>query len=441
MSTAINQQLPPPPAQWQNSDDTMHHWLQAKAEEDRRKQEEEKTRQETLRLEQRRVEQSMLRDSLQAGVPPHMVPLIFAGIGPSGFHQPILELAQQYIAQSPGTRGTAPQLPSLAPSHSHSQSQRRPPPLRRDSRSIPASPYAPSAPQAVPPPGVLLSQNLLSNSAAPPTPQSLGRPSISGGPGDPRSGSTPQIPTSVSQAQSVPINLSNVQYAPGSSVPASQASGKPDSHSRQSPPSLYFHHWVPPSQPHAGTPSGKLHQESPLSSIIPRRSDPYTSPGRKRKASGPHQSAPLPSSRLSESVHADVQTSRPGSPIAGTQHVGHTIHRRQASGACASYENRLLEHVELEDSGAKSNSRDAAPLAADTARVEKVHHTTQDFDRRRDLTLPESSDRYASRGLQAPYTSSLDTEPHDSDLESSPGPSPISRTPLESTQPSVTPGG
>ena len=59
----------------------MRHWLAAKAEEDKRKQEEEKTRQESLRLEQRRIEQSMLRESLQGGVPPQLVPMIYAGMG------------------------------------------------------------------------------------------------------------------------------------------------------------------------------------------------------------------------------------------------------------------------------------------------------------------------------------------------------------------------
>jgi hypothetical protein len=80
MSSSLGQ-LPPAPTQWQGAEDGMKNWLAAKAEEERRKQEEEKTRQETLRLEQRKVEQSMLRESMQGGVPPHLVPIIFAGIG------------------------------------------------------------------------------------------------------------------------------------------------------------------------------------------------------------------------------------------------------------------------------------------------------------------------------------------------------------------------
>ncbi|RMZ82553.1 hypothetical protein DV738_g1591, partial [Chaetothyriales sp. CBS 135597] len=58
--------LPAPPNSWAGHDDSMRSWLHAKAEEDRRKQEEEKTRQEGLRLDQRRIEERMLRDSLAA---------------------------------------------------------------------------------------------------------------------------------------------------------------------------------------------------------------------------------------------------------------------------------------------------------------------------------------------------------------------------------------
>ncbi|KAI5279369.1 hypothetical protein KEM54_004207, partial [Ascosphaera aggregata] len=41
--------------------------------------EEQRTRQENLKLDQRKVEQSMLREVLDAGVPPHLIPLIFVG--------------------------------------------------------------------------------------------------------------------------------------------------------------------------------------------------------------------------------------------------------------------------------------------------------------------------------------------------------------------------
>ncbi|OJJ75986.1 hypothetical protein ASPBRDRAFT_38337 [Aspergillus brasiliensis CBS 101740] len=344
--SAMNQPLPPPPGQWQSSDESMRQWLQAKAEEDRRKQEEEKTRQETLRLEQRRVEQSMLRDSLQAGVPPQMIPLIFAGISPGGLPASALELTQQYLAQPSAARGPAPQMPVMP--HAHPHVQRRPTHVRQDSRTLPSNAYVapPVHPQTVPPPGVLLSQPLHTVGASP-TPLSLGRPSVSNGPADPRFtvAAIPRMNPGESQLQP-PINLSNVHYAPGSSIPSTQPPpGKSDSSVRQSPPSLYFHHWVPPGQ----------RQESPGTVPGPRRVDSNTSPGRKRKAHGAHHPAPLPSSRLPESFPGSLQTSRPGSPapedhteqVAPPMHHHHSLPR--SSDASASYqlpaENVKREHL------------------------------------------------------------------------------------------------
>ncbi|KAJ2968567.1 hypothetical protein NUW58_g10195 [Xylaria curta] len=69
----------------------------AKAEEERRKQEEEKTRQETLRLEQRRIEQDILRTSLDRGIPPPMIPVVFAGMSGGTLSQATLELVQQFL--------------------------------------------------------------------------------------------------------------------------------------------------------------------------------------------------------------------------------------------------------------------------------------------------------------------------------------------------------
>ncbi|KAJ9141945.1 hypothetical protein NKR23_g7530 [Pleurostoma richardsiae] len=89
-------QLPAPP-QWQGSEEPMKAWLMAKAEEEKRKAEEERTRQETLRLEQRRTEHDILRTSLQGGIPPPMVPMVFAGMGGGNLPQAALEMAQQFM--------------------------------------------------------------------------------------------------------------------------------------------------------------------------------------------------------------------------------------------------------------------------------------------------------------------------------------------------------
>ncbi|KYK55258.1 hypothetical protein DCS_07221 [Drechmeria coniospora] len=95
--------LPPPPQQWQGAEESMKNWLVAKAEEEKTKQEEERTRQESLRLEQRRVEMDMLRASLGGGIPPPMVPLVFAGMTVGGpMHQATLEWAQQFMPPPQG---------------------------------------------------------------------------------------------------------------------------------------------------------------------------------------------------------------------------------------------------------------------------------------------------------------------------------------------------
>ena len=77
----------------------MRTWLNAKSEEDRRKQEEEKTKQEGIRLEQRKIEQSMLQDSLRGGIPPPMVPMVFASMGGANVSNLTLEWAQHYMTQ------------------------------------------------------------------------------------------------------------------------------------------------------------------------------------------------------------------------------------------------------------------------------------------------------------------------------------------------------
>ncbi|GAB1216092.1 hypothetical protein ATERTT37_005297 [Aspergillus terreus] len=222
---AVNQSLPPPPPQRQNSDPSFYSWLESKTEEDRRRQEEEKTRQESLRLEQRKIEQSMLRDSLQAGVPPHLIPLIFAGISQGGVPQCVLDLTQQYMPQpAAGARGPATPLLNAAhplPRHvSH---------VRQDSRSLPSNPYAAAPPpQPVSGPGVLLSQPLHPPGASP-TMHSLSRPPLPSNSTDPRPPGAPTARAIPGDAQPPPpsINLSNVQYAPGSDVTTSSETGAP----------------------------------------------------------------------------------------------------------------------------------------------------------------------------------------------------------------------
>ncbi|KAB8077817.1 hypothetical protein BDV29DRAFT_167508 [Aspergillus leporis] len=418
---SMNQPLPRSPAQRQSSDDTHNYW-HAKAEEDRRRQEEERTRQESLRLEQRKIEQSMLRDSLQAGVPPQMIPLIFTGISQGGVPQSILEWTQQHMAQT----AAGPRAPAApAPVISHS-SQRRSLHAHEDSRSIPSGPYAAPPPQqVVPPPGILLSQPLPPSGPSPTQQQSLGRSQLPNGPADTRSLAVPRpLPSELQAQQQPPINLSNVHYAPGSSIPpVPHIAGKPDSHHRQSP-SLYFHHWVPPNQSQPNMSSGRTRQESPFTAQT-ARPEYQSSPGRKRKATSPHQLAPLPS-RPSETGLS--QASRPGSPMEHAQQVEPSAHHRQHSGASTPYEPRVLEPSGPER-GASPRQRMIPP---------ENFNSTKDYNRagapeHRGVIVPtESNIQFPPAASQPHYSSSIGTAPPDSDTDSSPGPSPTSGTPRAS---------
>lgn len=79
MSTCV----PPLPPAWVGTE-RMSDWLKAKAEEDKLRQEEERTRQENLRLEQRRTEHRIISESLNAGVPANLIPMIFNGMQTTG---------------------------------------------------------------------------------------------------------------------------------------------------------------------------------------------------------------------------------------------------------------------------------------------------------------------------------------------------------------------
>ncbi|KAF4777104.1 hypothetical protein HER10_EVM0011541 [Colletotrichum scovillei] len=254
-------QLPGPPPQWQGAEDSMRSWLAAKTEEERRRQEEEKTRQETLRLEQRRIEADMLRTSLSGGIPPPIVPLVFAGMG-GGVPPAALEWAQQFLAQQ-----GQPQHPQLLPSQGPLS-----PEHRRDSQSQPYGQYAgvPSTPSSAPGPHGF--------PAYPGSPQ-RGRATTLSSTGSVSrplgSSNLPSLNTNVPHSGPPgPSALQSHQHAAAQSAQSQQEA--------QPSPSIYFHHWHPPTSQAGGgstqpaTPSGE-------------------SPRNKRKATGPQPAPPPPS--------------------------------------------------------------------------------------------------------------------------------------------------
>jgi hypothetical protein len=298
--------LPPAPSQWQGAEDGMKNWLAAKAEEERRRQEEERTRQESLKLEQRKIEQSMLRESMQGGVPPHLVPIIFAGIGGGNLANISAEWIQQYTA-------------TVQAAHQQAQAQvqaQLSPDSRRDARLIgqPSSIYGgqPHTPQTVlPPTSVLPGQPI-------PT-QSQQAPAVYSGMMSPRTrashssgilGAPTSAPRPVPQSQlpRLTTNDMNIQQPP--TAPSNVQPLQPQStQQEQSSPSIYFHHWVPPSSSNQeksssgnppATPSGK-YKASPIYQPRQRATShasdlEYTSSPKKRKAQGPHPPPPPPTS-------------------------------------------------------------------------------------------------------------------------------------------------
>ncbi|KAI1761688.1 hypothetical protein GGR53DRAFT_459219 [Hypoxylon sp. FL1150] len=251
--------LPAPP-QHPSSEESMRSWLMAKAEEDRRKQEEEKTRQESLRLEQRKLEYEMLRTSLDRGIPPPMVPVVFAGMSGGTLPQAALEWAQQYLIPQ---QGHPPQiLPAqgaVSPEHRRESSQYGAPQHYGGIPSTPGTgPGGPAGFVAYQGPG----------SPTRPRAHTL---SMGGAVGRPLGGSA--LP-----------RLNTGEGAPGPpSIPhpshlAHQAAPQQDTQS----PSIYFHHWQPPNTQGGSNQPGTPSVESP----------------KKRKATGPQQAAPPPSQRF-----------------------------------------------------------------------------------------------------------------------------------------------
>jgi len=265
-------QLPAPPQQWQGAEESMRNWLYAKSEEDKRKQEEEKTRQESLRLEQRKVEQSMLQTSLDGGIPPYMIPLVFAGMGGGNLPNASLEWAQHYMAQAHHLQQQQ-QVEQQQQQHQQplppSQAQTSPEQMqRRDSRAL-NQPYgAPQqpAPMTLPstPVGPQTSQqsgNFPPNYSLSPLSRSrqlhqaqgtIARP--------PQTSHLPRLNTGEILVQQPPAgpNMQILSGQPSHPLQQAQSAQPQDS---QSSPSIYFHHWQPPTS-NAGTSSTAAYQPS-----------------------------------------------------------------------------------------------------------------------------------------------------------------------------------
>ncbi|KAK4455491.1 hypothetical protein QBC34DRAFT_420273 [Podospora aff. communis PSN243] len=254
-------QLPPAPS-WQH-EESMRTWLVAKTEEEKRKQEEEKTRQESYRLEQRRMEHDILRTSLAGGIPPPMVPVVFAGMGGGVLPQAALDWMQQYFAQSQQQQHPPALMPPgpISPEHQRRDSQAQSYPHYSGS-GVPSTPgSAQGPPYASGYPG----------SPTRPRGQSMPGP-LGSRPPQGNTSNLPALNTNVPPGQAgVPTGTSH----PGLSQQQQQQEAQPS-------PSIYFHHWQPPTSQGGGGRGGT--------------DQPVGESPRKRKAPGPQQPAPPPSS-------------------------------------------------------------------------------------------------------------------------------------------------
>lgn len=316
--------LPPAPGPWAGPE-TMQRWLHAKVEEDRRCQEEEKTRQETMKLERRKIDHAILMDALRGGVPPHLAPLVIAGTdGPVDGKLATSEMIQ-YMADMTRHSSVPPHQPQAHPGASQpatlpslSQQFSTPPAgeLLRDMRTVPSNAYASSAQNRSP--GVRNSSSQLQ---------------AGGGTG----GCPPFVSTVITSNNTPAGNLPQqmkmtAQSRSNSGVHTARSVGAPqppsnfpprgqqESRPRRPSPSIAFHHWIPPGQSQPQASSNRIQEEHVLPSNGSAHMRPEIQgspgPGRKRKSLSIHHQLPPPSSRSSVATEGSSRHGRQ-SPVGG----------------------------------------------------------------------------------------------------------------------------
>ena len=289
----------------------MQHWLQAKTEDDRRSQEEEKTRQEALKLEQRKVEQAILADSLRAGVPPHMLPLLFTGIcAGNAISNSTQDTIQQSTAQTSRTESPRSRFQPAFPGPGISTTF---PPLAQhptgSQRDLPAmNPTLHATPAQNVPPGT-------GNSAANLPPSHSATAGILKPVG--HLARSVEVP---GQALTPP-NFPSIPHATASQQQQQNAATRNDSRPRRSSPSISFHHWVPP----------QAHMQA----------DGQISSSRKRKSSYPHHNqVPPPSTHSSDMPARTASSDIKGSVEEISKIPPRSQHQRHQSDMSSSYESR-----------------------------------------------------------------------------------------------------
>ncbi|KAK4189998.1 hypothetical protein QBC35DRAFT_118171 [Podospora australis] len=285
-------QLPSAPS-WH--EESMRAWLVAKAEEDKRRQEEERTRQESYRLEQRKMEHEILKTSLSGGIPPPLVPVVFAGMGGGALSPAALDWAQQFMISQSGQQHPPALMPPGTVSSDHQ---------RRDSQAQAYPQYPPSG--GVP--------STPGSAQGPPSSFMSGYP---GSPGRPRGLSMPGTMGSRTHGSASTLPNLNTNVPGGSSSASAAASHVGVQHQEPQPsPSIYFHHWQPPTTQAGGGRGGPDQPATPSVGESPR----------KRKAVGPQTAAPPPSTQRLRSPPFSQQSAALSNPPPGRRR-GHSRQR------------------------------------------------------------------------------------------------------------------
>lgn len=396
--------LPPAPGPWAGAE-TMQRWLEAKVEEDRRCQEEEKTRQETIKLERRKVDHAIFVDALRAGVPPHLAPLVFGGMDRPVDGKPVTPELLQYMAD-------------MTPQYSLRSHQ----PQAHPNASQPATLPSLSRQFCTPPTGepTRKPRSTLSNTYMSPvqhqlpgTKQIPSQPPVGGS--DTGSGGRASFVSTVStsnngvnlprpmeinsQSRSSavfhPLHSIGPQQLPSNHPPPPR--GQQEPRPRRPSPSISFHHWTPPdhSQPHAS--SNRTQEDHVLPSNGSAQTYPEIqgSPGRKRKSSSTHAQLPPPSSRSSVAPEGGFRYGRqsPAGSQSG-QASGHGDSRRHSDVSSTPRETPATEkdydnHPQIASNAAEYHSHPRRRRSTGESLAHEVSNRGSDHEDQR---------QYSSRG-------------------------------------------
>ncbi|KAH0605929.1 uncharacterized protein H6S33_004386 [Morchella sextelata] len=331
------------PHQWQNPE------IQLKIEEDRRKAEEERTKQEQSRVDFKKLELEFLREAHQMGIPPQMIPIMFAGSALKGV---VGEWFNEHCAQMMGQLQQQHQMAQQQQQQQPQQQQVHPMPqihspgpdrkIRRETRTIadsfpPVQPHmgpplgAGMQPQGAPPASYTTSYLPPRNGPAqqPPRPPQINTKDM-----HPHSQQPPLLPGQIIGtpigAPHGPMQTVAQGHPPQATQPAQQQES-----------AIFFHHYVPPNSQASSmttpvkTSSPQTQLQSPFAHQPPSNqltgSDYASSPKKRKHGNAPSSQQQTPSTPFSPpSFH---QTPLSAATTPSRTRRGHSRHRSETVGS------------------------------------------------------------------------------------------------------------